>query len=997
MMKKKTVLVLPVFAALLSVMLVCVLPASSLAQSARLRKGTRISVLGDSISTYAGWSDLRPITDESCTYRYGEAYYGPAGGDYHNTDLLVSDTWWHQAAAQMGGSILVSNAANSSGLLHASYPANEDWQQYLQDMLAYKTRPYHLGIGKAQPDIIALYIGSNDAAKVSVSDFGSVDAIDFSALIQKSGKKSYTYAEPKTVAEAYCILLHKLRQAYPKAEIYCFAVVPNAGGYLSTVNKRLASVLPFNEMVKGVARHYGAYVVDLLDAFALDPDGDGMAIQSDLDVFQSCFHNDPHPNAAGFDVIADCFVSAVLENSRHVVGHRKNLRSSPTTGSSAASSMGLVDIETTAGVIEQIEAVFTHESEDHVTRTTGAATDVITPRGLTVNFASTAVSSQDSDNTVTGSEDASYTSLDAKTGYWAEGGWNRITEKRAPLLEAVLVVPEEGDSAITIPGSLTTAPQTTGDPKSSSSDGVYDYTQTRVLRQGSLTVQTHALDIIRNDVSDAVMRYIRSDTKASAGNDMIENTSTVHLPQTKEDVPPISPGYQYVYIGSDQLSEYWAAYVYTSADASAYAGEAPFYADEDHQFYLRVAPKAFYDRNLLSSHLFLKTETVSGTFPGWYDSIQQFTLCDAAGTPITAYCADQKTPTEIGHSYTMQNVSDASYYTAEEAAKIRIAALNGYWGTASGFGSLASVKEMMADSGKFTDSEIASLTDGLAMTATQYAIWTFSNKMDEMQFINTYFTEEVMSALKYPDGNPTAYEPTALLFKLYHHLLSLTETATPETDKNTQNTVITEKNFMKDIRIRLTGKPAADADNLDADPANDVYLTDLSFALDVRPLADNDDNLTIVIEDASGNPLCVGRLAGALKPGEQRLSEGKDGRYTFSSVELSEGQQSISLVLKGTQNLKKDVYLLTSEVKSGVPSQTMVTIAEGQYGVNVQMDLLFDLDVQDDILSIHRFWRTETPLPSHPQTGDRGVMPYLALLAACACAAAILKRRSFSR
>ena len=32
----------------------------------------------------------------------------------------------------------------------------------------------------------------------------------------------------------------------------------------------------------------------------------------------SCFNNDPHPTAQGFDVITDCFVSAVMENSKYI-------------------------------------------------------------------------------------------------------------------------------------------------------------------------------------------------------------------------------------------------------------------------------------------------------------------------------------------------------------------------------------------------------------------------------------------------------------------------------------------------------------------------------------------------------------------------------------------------------------------------------------------------------------------------------------------------------
>lgn len=280
-------------------------------------EGLTISVMGDSISTYTGWSDANPITSEDCEYRYGEAYYGPEGGDFHNTDLLVEDTWWHQAATELEAEILVSNAGNSTGLLHASYPANAQWQQYLQDMLAYKSRPYYLGTEEQDPDIIALYIGSNDMAKVPVSQFGSVDAVNFDTLIVENEDGTYTYAEPVTVAEAYCILLHKISVTYPDAEVYCFTTVPNSGGYLSTVNKRLVSTVPFNEMVKGVAAYHGAHVVDLLEHFQLDPDGDGVAVQEDFERFQTYFNGDPHPNAAGFDMITECFVSAVWENSKY--------------------------------------------------------------------------------------------------------------------------------------------------------------------------------------------------------------------------------------------------------------------------------------------------------------------------------------------------------------------------------------------------------------------------------------------------------------------------------------------------------------------------------------------------------------------------------------------------------------------------------------------------------------------------------------------------------
>lgn len=279
--------------------------------------GKKISTLGDSISTYTGWSDANPITGPECRFRYGEAYYGPVGGDFHNTELVVEDTWWHQAATQLGAEILISNAGNSTGVLYASYPANLDWQQYLQEMLSYKTRPYYLGTETEKPDIIALYIGSSDVARYKDGELGDIKDINFDTLIVANGDGSFTYAEPVTVAEAYAIMMHKISVTYPDAEIYCFEVVPNSGGYLSTVNGRLVKTHPFNAMVRGVAEHYGAITVDLLAAFGLDPDCDGTATQQDFEYFQSCFNGDPHPNAAGFDVITKAFVTQVLANSKY--------------------------------------------------------------------------------------------------------------------------------------------------------------------------------------------------------------------------------------------------------------------------------------------------------------------------------------------------------------------------------------------------------------------------------------------------------------------------------------------------------------------------------------------------------------------------------------------------------------------------------------------------------------------------------------------------------
>ena len=73
----------------------------------------------------------------------------------------------------------------------------------------------------------------------------------------------------------------------------------------------------------------------------------------------------------------------------------------------------------------------------------------------------------------------------------------------------------------------------------------------------------------------------------------------------------------------------------------------------------------------------------------------------------------------------------------------------------------------------------------------------------------------------------------------------------------------------------------------------------------------------------------------------------------------------------------------------------MVGVAEGDYGVNVQMNLFFSLSVEDDRFSINRFWRNEKQLPAAPTTGDASaLLPWAAvMLVSCAAMASCLKKK----
>ena len=82
------------------------------------------------------------------------------------------------------------------------------------------------------------------------------------------------------------------------------------------------------------------------------------------------------------------------------------------------------------------------------------------------------------------------------------------------------------------------------------------------------------------------------------------------------------------------------------------------------------------------------------------------------------------------------------------------------------------------------------------------------------------------------------------------------------------------------------------------------------------------------------------------------------------------------------------VYLYLSEVAENPEdpddptSQTMVGVAEGERSVNVSMLASLNLDVDDEVYSIKRFWRRQPEVPPMdvPETGDTMAFWFFPLL-----------------
>ena len=332
----------------------------------------------------------------------------------------------------------------------------------------------------------------------------------------------------------------------------------------------------------------------------------------------------------------------------------------------------------------------------------------------------------------------------------------------------------------------------------------------------------------------------------------------------------------------------------------------------------------------------------------------QFVLMDKPkdnqpSQPHYVYCADLMTTPVEGHRYDMENVFDADYYTSESAAHIQAIAVNGYWGTASGVGSLAAVKEMLEKAqakNEFpSEINIGALTDGEALAATQAAIWHYGNSKPGSQRVNS--TDPVGVYFLGYDSNGYGthknvnQDSAARVKALFDYLIKA-----PSPDTDTTTPLITEKNFATNASITVREK-ATDSDGnvLKDSDGHEKYNASISFNLEIEK-SKLTGNLVVTVLDEDGKELAKKylvtddtNLLGQLFAEDEVDA---NGNYTISGLQIAENTK-ISLTLSGTQNLGLGAYLYTAEVKNDKSSQTFVGMSEGEREVDLAVQLEFSV------------------------------------------------------
>lgn len=197
----------------------------SLSAGMAQKDSLRISILGDSYSTYEGY--LTPDTNNVW-------YFRPENPQLcaKNDVRTVEQTWWHQVIKEMGAKLEVNNSYSGATVCYTGYKHGAKKHADYHDR-AFITRSNKLG----NPDLILICGGTNDSwcgAPIGEYVFGN-----------------WTDAQLYAYRPALAKLLCDLRTNYPTARL------------VFILNTELKPSI--NESTHTICRHYGIPCLDLKD------------------------------------------------------------------------------------------------------------------------------------------------------------------------------------------------------------------------------------------------------------------------------------------------------------------------------------------------------------------------------------------------------------------------------------------------------------------------------------------------------------------------------------------------------------------------------------------------------------------------------------------------------------------------------------------------------------------------------------------------------------
>lgn len=393
---------------------------------------------------------------------------------------------------------------------------------------------------------------------------------------------------------------------------------------------------------------------------------------------------------------------------------------------------------------------------------------------------------------------------------------------------------------------------------------------------------------------------------------------------------------------------------------------------------------------------------------------------DEDGKPANryyVYCCDYDTSANHGMKYNIQRLEDAGYYSHDDNNKaknqIRAIVLNGYWGVTNEggtenptAGSLEAFRQMLVAANIIQDTD--TLTDGMALTATQAAIWYYGSSdknehLSQTDIVGVYcngYTKDDDGELCLNKSEVDANKKD-IVNKIYQYLINVDNNGLPGRKPTSDNNLLHVNDFAQSLTLTVGARDE-----------NNNYDTTITFSM--AEISENTKNDLVVYVKDGDNPLCGYRLCGESKEDAQNniktAIKNKDGSYTLANVLLPAGENvNLALNLFGTQVIENGA-LLFSCTDGYTAGQTF--IGGGKYTKGIDFSVNFGFEIHDPAVAYSSSaltsgaekleWTSEyhtVELPRNtdiPKTGDSLCALELALalgaLVSLASAAAFIAR-----
>ena len=213
-----------------------------------------MSILGDSISTYNGYSNGSAANTTNSTISSNACWYYTSRGDMTS----AAYTWWYQANERLGLQLLVNNSYSGDQLAGSGLGLT-------------RCEQLHDDTGDnagTNPDLIAVYFGTNDIGRNVSAD---------------------------TFRELYAQMVDKMQAKYKDADIFLFTLTP-----FGDTDVTADELNAYNAIIREIAEAKGCYVVDLYANSGINWDN-----------YATYTIDGTHPNQAGMDLITACFIDAI--------------------------------------------------------------------------------------------------------------------------------------------------------------------------------------------------------------------------------------------------------------------------------------------------------------------------------------------------------------------------------------------------------------------------------------------------------------------------------------------------------------------------------------------------------------------------------------------------------------------------------------------------------------------------------------------------------------